>query len=93
MDIDSNMNLDDFEKVVERVAEGSEVVVPVESINEDMVLAAINNNFDDNRIMTIGLNMSVLDLLKDELELYNQKSVRGKYIIFSRLIFLFGLCI
>lgn len=78
MDINENMKFDNFERVINDITEGDMQVVDSKKITHDMVQKSIQKQFDNNRIMTTGVNLSMLELALNDLEQYMQTSVRGK---------------
>ena len=51
MDINNNMEIENFEMVIDKVFEGDSLDVNPDLITEEMVMASIKKNIDRNRGM------------------------------------------
>lgn len=67
MDINGNMELENFELVVGRVSEGDNMDIDPSEITEEMVLASIKDNMDNNKELNRSVNHAIYDLLRSDL--------------------------
>ena len=77
MDINNNMEIENFEMVIDKVFEGDSLDVNPNLITEEMVMASIKKNIDRNRILNRSVGMAVYDLVRNDLSEYKNNNVRG----------------
>ena len=77
MDINNNMEIENFEMVIDKVFEGDSLDVNSDLITEEMVMASIKKNIDRNRILNRSVSMAVYDLVRNDLSEYKNNNVRG----------------
>lgn len=78
MDINNNMELEDFELVIGNVAEGYESNIEPSMITEEMVKKAVVRQITDNRKLNTGFEHAVYDMVRDDLLPYVNGNIKGK---------------
>ena len=78
MDINNNMELEDFELVIGNVSEGYESNIEPAMITEEMVKKAVERQMTDNRSLNNGFEHAVYDMVRDDLLPYVNENIRGK---------------
>lgn len=77
MDINNNMEIENFELVIDRVFEGENTNIDSDMITEEMVTSSIKKNIDRNRVLNRSVSMAVYDLVRNDLLEYTNNNVRG----------------
>ena len=77
MDINNNMEIEDFELVIDRVFEGENTNIESDMMTEEMVMSSIKKNIDRNRVLNRSVSMAVYDLVRNDLLEYTNNNVRG----------------
>ena len=77
MDINENGKLEDFELLVNKISEGVDYNTSTK-ITEDMVKKSIDKQFENNRSITIGVSISMLESILDNMMSYSETSERGR---------------
>lgn len=77
MDINNNMEIENFEMVIDGVFEGDSMNVNPDLITEEMVMSSIKKNINRNRILNRSVSMAVYDLVRNDLAEYTNNNVRG----------------
>ena len=77
MDINNNMEIENFELVIDRVSEGDSMDIEPSTITQEMVMSSIKKNIDRNGILNRSVSMAVYDLVRNDLLEYKKNNVRG----------------
>ena len=78
MDINGNMELENFEIVIGKVSEGDSMDIDPSMISEEMVLSAINKNLDNNRQLNRNVNLAIYDLIRSDVLNCKQDMTRDR---------------
>ena len=70
MDINENMELEEFELLLDRMTDGIDLSVNSDDITEEMVSNAIKNNLDNNRRINRNVDIAIYDSLRCDLVEY-----------------------
>lgn len=78
MDINNNMEIENFELVIGNISEGVESNIEPMMITEEMVKKAVERQIIDNRSLNNGFEHAVYDMVRDDLLPYVNENIRGK---------------
>lgn len=78
MDINNNMEIENFELVIGNISEGVESNIEPMMITEEMVKKAVERQITDNRSLNNGFERAVYDMVRDDLLPYVNENIRGK---------------
>lgn len=77
MDINENMELEEFELLLDRMTDGIDLSVNSDDITEEMVSNAIKNNLDNNRRINRNVDIAIYDSLRCDLVEYLNTNTKG----------------
>lgn len=77
MDINNNIELDDFELRLDELLEGIDVSINTNEITEEMVFSSINSAFDNNRKINRNVEIAVCDSIRSDLIEYLNNNTRS----------------
>lgn len=78
MDINGNMELENFELVISIVSEGDNMDIEPSMITEEMALSSIKNTVNNNRQLNRNVNLAIYDLLRNDVLERSQDITRDK---------------
>lgn len=70
MDINENMELEEFELLLDKMTDVVWLNVNPDTITEEMVINSIRNNLDNNRRINRNVDIAVYDSLRSDLVEY-----------------------
>lgn len=78
MDINNNMELENYELVIGNVSEGINSKIDSSMIAEEMVKKSIDKQIANNRKLNNSVEQAVYEMVKNDLLPYINENVRGK---------------
>ena len=78
MDLNNDMELDNYEVTIGNVYEGADANINAEAVTEDMARMAIAARMKENRKVTSAVSMAIYSDVKDKIVEYENKKEMGR---------------